>query len=120
MENVGEVIATRELSLDGKRTVTVLIGKPQQLPDGEDWYCPHQKVGIGSGTVKCAIGIDPVQALALALSMVGAELYCSAEYEAGRLRWDCGRVEGDLGFPVPPNIQDVLPPGAGGTPRPGK
>lgn len=47
--------------------------------------------------------------------MVGAELYCSDEYEGGRLTWDCGTVKGDLGFPVPPSIQDVLPTGPGGT-----
>jgi hypothetical protein len=113
LKDVGEVIASRDLTLDGNRKVTVLIGKPQQLAD-IDWYCPYQKVGIGSGKVMRAEGVDTVQALILALWMVGAELYCSDEYRAGRLTWDCGAVKGDLGFPVPPNIQDILPPGASG------
>lgn len=115
LDNVGEVIASRELTLDGSTKVTVLIGKPQCKPAPVDWYCPYQTVGVGSGRVRCGYGGDSVQALVLALSMVGAELYCSAEYEAGRLSWDWGAVKGDLGFPVPPNIQDVLPPGTSGT-----
>lgn len=116
LKNVGEVIAMRELTLDKDDRVTVLIGKPQQMPGSDDWYCPHQKLGIESNRVKYAIGVDPLQALLLGLSMAGAELYTSAEYEAGRLSWDCGAVKGDLGFPVPPGIQDIIPAGAGGTP----
>jgi hypothetical protein len=100
--------------------VTVLIGKPQQIADSDDWYCPYQTVGVGSGRVRCAYGGDSVQALVLAHSMVGAELYCSAEYDADRLSWDWGAIKGDLGFPVPPNIQDVLPGGRGGNPNDGK
>jgi hypothetical protein len=116
LKSVGEVIATRELTLDKTQKVKILIGKPHRLPDGDDWYCPHQKVGMDSDRVKYAVGVDELQALLLGLSMVGVELYSSSEYEAGRLSWDCGAVKGDLGFPVPPSVQDILPPGAGGTP----
>jgi hypothetical protein len=117
LQNVGVVIAARELTLDENQKVEVLIGKPEPCPDGVDWYCPHQTVGRGSGEVRYAIGVDTVQALILALSMVGAELYCSEEYSAGRLTWDCGAVKGDLGFPVPENIRDVLPGGSTGNKR---
>ncbi len=109
LENVGVVIASRELTLDGNRKVEVLIGKPEPCPDGIDWYCPHQTVGVGSGRVRYAIGVDTVQALVLGLSMVGAELYTSEEYESGRLSWDAGASTGNLGFPVPESIRDVLP-----------
>ncbi len=109
LENVGTVIAERELSLDGATAVRVLIGAPKQRINRDDWYCPYQTDGIGSGRVGISYGVDSVQALVLALSMVGAELYCSREYEAGRLSWDCGAVKGDLGFPVPESIRDVLP-----------
>jgi hypothetical protein len=97
--------------LDGNQKVEVLIGKPEPCPDGIDWYCPYQTIGRGSGEVRYGIGVDMVQALILALSMIGAELYCSDEYRDGRLIWDCGR-NGDLGFPVTDNIRDVLPDGA--------
>ena len=114
LESVGDVIASRELTLDETSKVTVLIGKPLRLPierEWEDWRCPYQKLGGGDDRVRCAYGIDPVQALFLALQMIGAELYCSEEYKAGRLDWDCGKVKGDLGFPVADIIRDVLPGG---------
>lgn len=109
LENVGTVIAERELSLDDTQNVRVLIGMPKQQTGDNNWYCPYQTDGIGSGRVGISYGVDSVQALVLALSMVGAELYCSKEYEAGRLGWDCGAAKGDLGFPVPESIRDVLP-----------
>lgn len=110
LENVGVVIAARELTLDGNQKVEVLIGKPEPRPDGIDWYCPYQTIGRGLGKVHYGIGVDTVQALVHALSMVGAELYCSEEYREGRLTWDCGR-NGNLGFPVSESIRDVLPDG---------
>ncbi len=120
LENVGVVIASRELTLDGNQKVEVLIGKPEPCPDGIDYYCPHQILGVRSGRVRYAIGVDTVHALVLGLSMVGAELYTSDEYESGRLSWDCGTVKGDLGFPVPENIRDVLPGNQGGDRDDGK
>jgi hypothetical protein len=116
LDNVGDIAASRELMLDGEQMVQILIGKPERLPDHDDWYCSHQIVGIGSGEVKRIWGVDSVQALVLSLQMVGAQLYCSAEYAAGRLSWECGAVKGDLGLPVPENIRDVLPKA---TPRDG-
>ena len=70
---------------------------------------PIRSWASGRGEVKHICGVDSVQALVLSLQMVGAQLYCFAEYEAGRLSWECGAVKGDLGFPVPENIRDVLP-----------
>jgi hypothetical protein len=109
LDNVGTVIATRQLTLDGNQKVEILIGKPEPCPDGIDWYCPYQKHGVGLEHVKCAIGIDSVSAIVHALTMIGADLYCSDEYADGRLTWECGTVRGDLGFPVTDNIRDVLP-----------
>jgi len=108
LESVGEVIATRTLTLDGTTEAKVLIGKPQPFLEGPSWYCRYQISNVGFDRVWYAGGEDEVQALMLALSMIGAELYCSDEYRAGRLSWDAGR-DGDLGFPVPENIRDVLP-----------
>jgi hypothetical protein len=102
LETVGIVIASRDLMLDGDQRVEILIGKPEPCSDGVDWYCPHQTLGIGSGKIRYAVGVDSVQALILGLSMVGAELYASEEYESGRLSWDGGARTGNLGFPVPP------------------
>jgi hypothetical protein len=51
-------------------------------------------------------GIDAVQALFNALTMVGAELYCSDAHKAGQLTWDKEWL--GYGFPVSPNLRDML------------
>src|SRR5690242_6077394 len=106
LDSVGEVIATRALKLhhDQKAPseVLVLLGKPQQLPDHEDYYCPYQIRGAGSGKVRYACGVDPFQALFLALSTLEVEVEALNKEVGGKLRWECGE-KGGLGFPaVPP------------------
>ncbi len=103
LESVGEIIATRTLVLLREEKppleVTVLLGKPQQLPDFPDYYCPYQIKGVGSGKVLCSCGVDPFQALELALSTLGSEVEILNTELGGKLRWDCGS-NGDLGFPA--------------------
>lgn len=96
--NVGTIIAVRELDLHGGGKVTVTIGKPEKFPDAEDYYCSYQIIGIKRSSVRYAGGVDAVQALELALKMIGADLYTSDEARAGALSWK-GNDEGDLGFP---------------------
>lgn len=103
------VIATRVLDLSDGRKVTITIGKPEKFPDAEDYYCPYQIVGIGSEHVRHAGGIDAVQALELALKMIGADLYTSQEAQAGVLSWNAGSKKGDLGVPVPDVLRDLPP-----------
>jgi hypothetical protein len=43
------------------------------------------------------MGVDAIQALWLAMIVIGASLYTTAEYKSGRLRW----FDDDLGFPAP-------------------
>lgn len=105
LKDVGIQIATRALEAGGKK-VTVVIGKPERFPDAEDYYCPYQIVGIGSERVRYAGGVDAVQALQLALKMIGADLYTSPEAETKQLSWTGGDL-GDLGFPVPDALQDL-------------
>lgn len=100
LHDVGTVIATRELRHSDGGTITVIIGKPQKFSDSEDIYCPYQITGIKRNKVRYAVGIDAVQALELALKMIGADLYTSDEAHAGNLSWEAGE-KGDLGFPKP-------------------
>jgi hypothetical protein len=95
------------LDLEGGEKVLVTIGAPQQTPGHPDYYCPFVIVGLGSGKVRCVIGIDTMQALDLALKAVGTELYTSPEYLEGRLRY-LGMK--NLGFPVFSGQGIVLPP----------
>lgn len=103
LESVGEVIAIRRLCLndDEKNEVFVTIGKPQPFSDSPDYYCPFQINGLlGRESVFYAGGVDAIQAIQLAMKMIGALLYTSDEAKQGRLRWT-GGSNGDLGFPSP-------------------
>ncbi len=107
LKDIGVQIASRELDANGKKVV-VVIGRPEKFPDGEDYYCPYQIVGIGSERVKYAGGIDAVQALQLALKKIGTDLYTSQEAQAKQLLW-AGGEPGDFGFPVPDSLRDLAP-----------
>ena len=102
LEGVGELIATRTLTLRQENGPTseimVLLGKPQPLPKHEDYYCPYQIKGAGDEQVRYTCGVDSFQALHLALSTVAVELEVLNKELAGRLRWECDDT-GGLGFP---------------------
>ena len=105
--SLGTVIATRELDLkdaDGDRPVIVRIGMPQPTDDEHDYYCPFEIDGLGDRTVRRAIGIDAVQALQLAIMMIGSILTASDEATDGRLSWL--NMQGDFGFPPVPSPYD--------------
>jgi len=97
-----DVIATRTidvLSADGQPagTMTVSLGRPTQEPTGE-WLCAYQITGDGSNRSFGALGLDAVQAIDLAMHLIGARLADTAEAKEGRLRWS---GESKLGFPLP-------------------
>lgn len=102
LEEIGEIIASRELHLrdkqDSKKTLLVLIGKPQPSPDSGGYYCPFQISGVGSEEIKYAAGVDSVQALQLVMVMIGATLRFLKEELGGNLNWE-GSGDGELGFP---------------------
>lgn len=101
------IIATRELDLaNSEAKVMVHIGKPEKYPDSSDYYCPFRIAGLGKERANRAGGVDAVQALLLALKMVGAELYTSKEAKDGHLKWVGSSGDGDLGFPVPVGFWD--------------
>ena len=106
LDDVGTVIATRELHIEGSAKVRITIGTPREFPEGDNFFCPFQILGIGNETVRYAGGVDAVQALVLSLQAIGAYLYTSAEFKAGRLTYLGMR---NLGFPVPDNIRDLVP-----------
>lgn len=53
-----------------------------------------------------AWGVDAVQAMLLAMQMIGAEIYTSDYHTSGKLIWR-DPAQG-YGFPVPPSIRDLL------------
>ena len=102
LDKIGEVIAVRELYIADKqrqkKTIVVSLGKPQMFPDVHEHYCPFQISGVGAEKIKYASGIDAMQALQLALVMIGASLRFLNEKTGGNLKWEGGN-EGDFGFP---------------------
>ena len=108
LNDVGIVVATRELRLAGGKAVTVAVGKPEKFPDSEDYYCPYQILGLGNERIRRAGGIDAVQALELALKMIGTDLCTSKEAQAGELSWSGGK-KGDFDFPVPDVLRELAP-----------
>jgi hypothetical protein len=106
LDSVGETIATRTFSLlsesDAPSEALALLGKPKQLPDHCDWYCPYQIKGAGDEKVRYMCGIDAFQALQLAIRSLGVELEVLNKDLGGKLQWE-GDGEGWLGFPDPPN-----------------
>jgi hypothetical protein len=107
---LGEVMMSRELNGADGTVITVLIGKPQPFPDGADYFCPWQIVGAGSEKVHRAGGVDSVQAVILALQMIGATLM-NAEAMFGHAFASTVFDPPTFGFPVPPNLTDLLPTG---------
>src|SRR6266496_3681883 len=101
IDDIGQAIAVRKLLLSegdaADRTVLVTLGMPRQFPDATGYYAPFQVTGMGSEKVKYAGGIDAIQAIQLAMKMIGA--YFSALADEGTdLSWE-GGDNSDLGFP---------------------
>ncbi|MEW6451159.1 MAG: hypothetical protein AB1490_10945 [Pseudomonadota bacterium] len=84
--------------------IAVLIHAPEM--DSVDWICRLEIEWPEGRAERWAAGVDAVQALALALEMIGTEIYASPHHETGHLEWLApGR---GYGFPVPNNIRDLL------------
>jgi hypothetical protein len=102
LDSVGDLIAARTLVLHqdngANSEINVLLGKPRQLPDHQDYFCPYQIKGAGDEKVRYSCGVDSFQALHLALSTLGVELEVLNKQFGGRLRWECDDA-GGLGFP---------------------
>ena len=100
-------IAERILMLRrGSADVQVPIRIFAPEPDGSAWRCRYE-IGWPDGVRKrFAGGGDSVQAICLALQMIGADIYTSPHHASGQLRWE--RDGGGYGFPVPKTIRDLL------------
>ena len=106
LEDVGNVIAERELELADGRTVQVVIGQPQLFPEGGSFYCPIRITGIGKEKIMRVGGVDSVQALVLALQAIDAHLFASLGAPDGILNWLGQQV---LESPVPSSLQNPDP-----------
>src|SRR5262245_61090285 len=97
------IIATRVLKLKDPRgdieiPVRVFAPEKQEI----DWACRVDIDWPDEKLTRIAVGVDGIQALDLALKLVGAQIYTSEHHESGKLEW-FGLGQG-YGFPVPNGI----------------
>ena len=102
------IIGTRNLkvrSQQGDVDVPVRIFAP--VEDAErGWGCKFEIEWPNGADTMTARGIDAIQALEIAMKMIGAHLYTSKQHEAGELMFD--KRGAGYGFPVPQNMRDLL------------
>ena len=67
------------------------------MDQGKGWLCYDEILGIGDEEPRYGAGSDPIQAILLTLTNIGAYVYASDEAKAGQLRW---AGDENLGFPV--------------------
>src|SRR5215472_12500476 len=98
IEKIDTVIAEREI--DGQQNgrpfkVIVRLGRPflDETGDGPCWCCQYSIMSPVGEHIFYGAGLDSLQALRIAISMVSSEL--STTYAEFGLKW-CG--EDDLGF----------------------
>jgi len=98
-------IRTLQVTLPtGEQQVLVTLESPEK--SGDDWVCSY-KIGWPERTKSFfARGFDALQAVHLAMQMVGAELYTSTYHQQGKLRW--GKLGEGYGFPVTPSLRYLL------------
>lgn len=101
------IFAERILKLKGSGTdqdIPIVIFTPKEA-DGS-WLCKFT-IGWPDGEIAMdAGGVDGVQALEVALRMIGAIIYSSDHHASGDLVW-LERGKG-YGFPVTSGLRDML------------
>jgi hypothetical protein len=81
---------------DPKQRIVVRLAKPTRDPKTKDYECAYRISGMGVSLDRFAAGFDGVQALQLALVMIGAEFGRIEKTSGIRLRF--GDLE-NAGFP---------------------
>jgi len=92
-----DLVAERTLEIEGvsETKVSVKLGAPKLNEKTSDYQCPFHITGAGFEINKYASGLDGMQALQLALVMIGALLDYIQEAAGVRLKWS----DGGHGFP---------------------
>jgi len=105
-EVVAMIIATRLLFLRVENRdieIPIHIHAPEKAP--VDWICRFDIKWPEGKVERWGTGVDPAQALVMALQMIGVEIYASRYHESGSLRWLA--AGGGYGFPVSHNSRDL-------------
>jgi len=101
------LIISHELFLrtgDHEVVIAIKIYKPEKQE--KVWACRYEIDWPEGARVFSAVGLDSLQALVLALQMIGAEIYSSDYHREGRLRAYAN--EKGYGFPVAASLRELL------------
>lgn len=102
------IIASRVLMLrNGNEEVKIPIQifAPEKSPQGS-WSCRYEIGWPDKKSILDVGGFDSMQAIVLALQMIGAEIYSSSYHKSGKLFLD--KPGNGYGFPVVPTYRDLL------------
>ena len=100
------IVMLRVLHLTDTPDISIPVRVHSPIPAKIDWSC-HVEIGWPDKSWSRDVsGIDAIDALELALRMVGTELYRGEWHANNQLVW-LGQGEG-YGFPVPRTISDQL------------
>ncbi|NBC37592.1 hypothetical protein GTZ99_13640 [Novosphingobium sp. FSY-8] len=80
----------------------------QPEADGRDWACRTEIDWPQAPRKRRIMGVDPVQALLLAMAMVHCDLLTAREDLGWDVRW---LDDTSLGLPLTPNLRDLDPQG---------
>ncbi len=102
------LIASRTLMLrngNDEIQIPIRIFAPEKAVNGS-WFCRYEIDWPGENHRMDVGGVDSVQALVLALQVIGAEIYSSNYHKSGTLYFDAPGK--GYGFPVVPTFRDLL------------
>jgi len=85
------------------RDFTIHVSDPVTYE--QDWVCEYWTDGWGTGLKRRAFGVDPIQAVILALTYLATNLYASDDFKRGEITWGHGQDRFDLGLPVADTIR---------------
>jgi hypothetical protein len=99
----GDAFIERRFRL-GSTEFSCRFFRPLPDPSGVDFRCTYAIDWPTRRRTSYACGVDPVQALILAMQKAHIDLLSSPEYAAGTLLWLDTR---ELGLPLPKNISEA-------------
>lgn len=101
------IIATRVLKLsegNGDIDIAIRLFAPEAANDA--WWSQYEVDWPKGRHQMKAWGADAIQAIVLALQMIGAEIYTSSYHRSGKLKLEA--PGSGYGFPVPAGIRHLL------------
>ena len=101
------LVVTHKLFLKSQPAdVLIEIRLYQPVQFERNWGCRYEIDWPEGSKSTISYGLDALQALVLALQLIGSELYTSTYHRDGLLRAFDSEI--GYGFPVPPNMRNML------------